>query len=162
MPETDIELAVRLGGPIRQRAQDIWRRIGFSQDLGGACGICSYWLWRALNPIRPGHYTLVTGHIEMADGTCPGHSWLTLTDGTVIDLTATQFWHTVPDILVINVSEILARWYVPEIMGRRARGEFEGWWPEAQPMTYHREFIGLVRSLVKEERKKDIRKHRRK
>lgn len=143
-----IELAIRLGLQIRQRALDTRHEMdGVPADLTGACGICSYWLWWVLRRLRPGKFALIVGAVGFN-----GHAWVEDEEGTVVDLTATQFFYGAQPVEVMGPYFARhTRRYQAEIRNAKAIRDINMWCPNIRPTTHRRAFLPLVRKLVQEE-----------
>lgn len=142
-----IRLATRLGLRIRQKALTINHRMNDNPTLNGACGVCSYWLWRTLQELRPGDFMLVEGHVGFL-----GHCWVEDAGGWVVDPTATQFFANCAEVEVMtSFTAFHTRRYREEYRGRDVILRFPDWFQHLRPSTYRREFLPFVKELVQEE-----------
>ncbi len=145
-----IQLAIRLGHRIRQQAEALESQICCGSNMAGACGVCAYWLWRALEQIVPKQFTLVRGQVGVR--VSGGHCWVEDLQGMVVDPTATQFFTAAAKIEVMsNYTAYHVRRYRSEKRGRLAIQEFPSWWESQQPARWRHKFLPLVRNLVQEE-----------
>lgn len=113
-------------------------------DLGGACAIASYTLYRCL--IKLGYEP----KLIMADSSCGCHCWVEL-NNYIIDLTATQFNIALPKVLI--VSKFHYKKLIPELknyktlLNDKNAVKFIKTWNQQSPIIYSSKIKRLVKNL---------------
>jgi len=118
----------------------------YAEDLGCACAIGSYILTRALKRARiPSIFVVGIAYEKSLPSYytqgVENHCWIELMDGTIIDITATQFG--VPSKLIFFHRK--NRNYRPHLKGREAIKSLKLWPVEQNPMNHQ----GLLKTAIK-------------
>jgi hypothetical protein len=135
-----------LAAQVRERvAEWVERAPSIEPDLGGACAIASYALWRVLRARGFPAVFVFQADSELA------HCWVEL-NGYVVDITATQFGG--PPIAIFRVGEKPDWWEDLDDLPHRSINQEAmrrvSKWKEQSPQKYHAKVERLVGRLQSE------------
>lgn len=139
-PPPEVAMLARL---VREHASRWVRKdAGIGTDLGGACAIASYALWRVLK--AKGHAATLVYQTDMAEA----HCWVEVY-GHVIDITASQYGG--PDVAITRVGNPPDWAYAyTDFTHRRINQEAVREvkrWDDQNPLKYHRKIERLVQDI---------------
>lgn len=132
-------VTLRVSRAVRKAAELDTRH--WDDDLGGACDVASAALARLLR--RHGvQVTFSTGTFRQ-DNLSSLHCWLTLKDGAILDITATQFDLNLPAVYLTQDTSA----YEAHAHGRKAASITREWW--SRPQERDVASAALARQAVK-------------